>query len=70
MPRTSSDDASLRQDIPVGEGYRLLQPDEPLQAGDECLDDDGHTWALVPWAFLRSRFNPRFHVPMRRAIPT
>lgn len=57
--------------------YRLLTEAEPIEAGDQLLEDDTVTWTTVPtgagkcigetW-MLGQRWCPNFHVPFRREV--
>lgn len=49
--------------------YRLLEPGEPIQAGDENLHDDCETWSEVVPFVCRIPYNPGFFVPIRRPLP-
>lgn len=48
--------------------YRLLQPGELLQRGDEGLDDDCEHWSPVSTIFLKCRYDPGILVPIRRRV--
>jgi len=46
--------------------YKLLEKGEPLQKGDQFLEDDCQKWSYVPWYFLKCKFSPSVMQPIRR----
>ncbi len=70
--------ASHSVERPCSASYRLLQPGEVIDAGDEYLEDDCQTWTQVPigggravWQcwMIGKKQNPNMMQPFRRPTP-